>query len=90
MNQQISQVYDGLPFLFRLDPSRYLEPGEWRALALLMTVMLPRPLPPNGPSIHDASANLENFVRHADASALEQIRSALRLVGVVAPLAGGS
>jgi choline dehydrogenase-like flavoprotein len=90
MNQQLSQVYEGLPFLFRLDPSRYLEPGEWRALSLLMTVMLPRNLPPNGPSIRDTAANLENFVRHADPTALEQIRSALRLVGAVAPLAGGA
>jgi choline dehydrogenase-like flavoprotein len=89
MNRQLSEVYRDLPFLFRLDPDRYLLAAEWRALSLILRVVLPDQLPPNGPSINDAAANLERFVRNADAEALEQIRNGLRLIGVVAPLASG-
>jgi choline dehydrogenase-like flavoprotein len=89
MNAQLSQVYKDLPFLFRLDPDRYLRASEWRALSLILRVLLPTELPPNGPTINDAAANLENFVRNAEPDALEQIRTGLQLLGTVAPLASG-
>jgi choline dehydrogenase-like flavoprotein len=89
MNHRLSQVYRNLPFLFRLDPDRYLRASEWRALSLVLRVLLPESLPPNGPTIDDAAANLEVFVRNADADAVEQIRVGLRLLGAVAPFASG-
>ncbi len=89
MNQQLSQVYRNLPFLFRLDPDRYLLASEWRALSLILRVVLPDHLPENGPSIDDAARNLERFVRSADPQALEQIRAGLRLLGALSPLATG-
>jgi len=89
MNEQIHQVYPSIPFLFRADPDRYLTPGEWRALALIVSVMLPRTLPSNGPSIKNTVANLQNFIRAAEPGGLAQIRSALGLLGVVAPIAQG-
>jgi choline dehydrogenase-like flavoprotein len=89
MNDQIHQVYPGLPFLFRLDPDRYLTPGEWRALALIVSVMLPRTLPPNGPTIKDTVGNLQNFIRASESRGLDQIRLALKVLGVLAPIAEG-
>jgi choline dehydrogenase-like flavoprotein len=89
MNRQLSEVYRNLPFLFRLDPDRYLLASEWRALSLILRVVLPEHLPENGPRIDEVAANLERFVRNADSEALEQIRTGLRLIGTVAPLATG-
>ena len=89
MNEQIHQVYPSLPFLIRADPDAYLSAGEWRALTLVSSVMLPSPLPANGPSAKQTIANLQRFIRAADPGALEQIRAGIRALGLIAPLAGG-
>jgi choline dehydrogenase-like flavoprotein len=89
MNEQIHQVYPSLPFLVRADPDSYLSAGEWRALMLVLAVMLPSPLPADGPTAKDTIANLQQFIRAADRHALEQIRSGIRALGLVAPLAQG-
>ncbi len=89
INAQLSQVYPHLPFLFRVDEDRYLTSAEWRALSLVVSVMLPNPLPASGPSIQDTVENLQNFIRSADPQALESIRQWLRIAGIIAPLAQG-
>src|SRR2546422_712847 len=58
-------------------------------LALVVSVMLPNPLPASGPSIQDTVENLQNFIRSADPQALESIRQWLRIAGIIAPLAQG-
>src|SRR5262245_46373990 len=88
-NAQLSQVYPHLPFLFRVDEDRYLTSAEWRALSLVVSVMLPNPLPASGPSIQDTVENLQNFIRNADPQALENIRHWLGIAGLIAPLAQG-
>jgi choline dehydrogenase-like flavoprotein len=89
MNEQIHQVYSALPFLFQVDPDAYLSAGEWRALMLVLSVMLPSPLPANGPTAKQTVANLQRFIRAADPDALQQIRLGIRALGLLAPLAQG-
>lgn len=89
MNEQLHQVYESLPFLIRADPDNYLSPGEWRALMLVLSVMLPSPLPAGGPTVKQTIANLQRFIRAADPEALEQIRLGIRALGLIAPLAQG-
>src|SRR5262245_39013137 len=89
INAQLSQVYPHLPFLCRGDEDRYLTSAEWRALSLVVSVMLPNPLPASGPSIQDTVENLQNFIRNADPQALENIRHWLGIAGLIAPLAQG-
>lgn len=89
MNEQISQVYPHLPFLFRVDADRYLTSAEWRALSLVVSAMLPHPLPASGPTMQDTVENVQSFIRSADPQALESIRDWLRIAGMIAPLAQG-
>lgn len=86
MNQELRQVYPGLPALFHHDDRRYLRPSEWRALAFIAQAMLPDPLPLGGPTIDDTVANLQAFVREASEEALDEIRSLLRVIGTFSPL----
>jgi choline dehydrogenase-like flavoprotein len=89
VNDQLHEVYPSLPFLLRADPNRYLSAFEWRALMLTATAVLPRPLPASGPTLKDVATNLQNFVRSADATALEQVRNALGWLGLAEPLLSG-
>jgi choline dehydrogenase-like flavoprotein len=89
MNRQIHQVYPSMPLLFQADEDRYLSPHEWRALTLITRLMLPDPLPANGPTIEDVILNLQNFIRRSPRSALDSIRTALGWGGLVAPLLSG-
>ncbi len=89
VNHELREVYPALPQLFEQDDDRYLRPSEWRALSLLTTLMLPRPLSTGGPSIADTVANMQMFVRKAPPDTLGNIRDMLRWAGAVAPLASG-
>lgn len=60
--------------------------AEWTALTLAAKVMLPRPLPPGGPSYEDIVGNLQRFVGNADEEALADLRQGLRALGAIAPV----
>lgn len=66
-----------------------LSPAEWRALALSVLVMLPQPLPADGPSKADVVSNLERFVMHADTETFAQLRASLRTLGGLSPFLSG-
>jgi choline dehydrogenase-like flavoprotein len=89
MNDQLSQIYENLPFLFSVDRDRYLSPTQWRALALVAAVILPRPLPRPGPTTRDVILNLQNFIRNSKAEELQDIRTRLDVLGTFAPIAHG-
>jgi len=89
MNDQLSQVYEKIPFLFSVDRDRYLSPAQWRALSLIAAVMLPKPLPPNGPTTRDVILNLQSFIRNSNAEDLNDIRTRLDVLGTFAPIAQG-
>ena len=63
---------------------------EWRALTLVAQVLLPRPLPANGPSLPEVVANLQRFVVNADPDTLASLRRSLGLLGVFGGLALGN
>ncbi|HMI92746.1 MAG TPA: NAD(P)-binding protein, partial [Polyangiales bacterium] len=87
MNRQCAGCYPQLPKL--VSQHGTLTPEEWRALSLVLRVMLPMPLPDDGPSAHDVIENLERFLHHADAATFAGLRAQVGQLGAVAPLAGG-
>ncbi|WP_257451919.1 GMC oxidoreductase [Archangium lipolyticum] len=89
MNDQLSQVYENIPFLFSVDRDRYLSPVQWRALSLIAAVMLPKPLPRPGPTTRDVILNLQSFIRTSKAEDLNDIRTRLDVLGTFAPIAQG-
>lgn len=86
MNEQLAQVYPGTPRLFHDDDQRFLRGTEWRAISLLVQATLPDPLPPDGPTVDETIAYVQEFVRAAPPGALDEVRSLLRLVGIPAGL----
>ena len=87
MNRQCAGCYPQLPKL--VSQHGTLTPEEWRALSLVLRVMLPMPLPDDGPSAHDVIENLERFLHHADAATFAGLRAQVAQLGAIAPLAGG-
>ena len=79
LNRQCTSVHDQLPTL--LAPQSPLTPGERRALMLLSTVMLPQPLPSNGPTLQQAVDNLDTFMSNADTDAVAALRAQLQTLG---------
>lgn len=60
--------------------------GISRTLELLATVMLPTPLPANGPSIRDVRDRLLRFLRQGSGKTIKQIRALLQVIGIFIPL----
>lgn len=87
LNRQVGQVYDDMPRIFTPDTS--LRPDEWRVLKLIAVLMLKKHLPLGGPSADDVAAGIETFVQSASPADLEEIRSRLRLLAVLEPVAKG-
>lgn len=87
LNRQCSSVHDALPSLLSgLNP---LTPGERRALLLLSTVMLPKQLPHDGPTLSQVVDNLDTFMANADADALASLRGQLQTLGKLGELKDG-
>lgn len=86
MNDELKQVYPGIPRFFDTDERRYLRPSEQAALTFVAQAMLPDPLPSFGPSVDDTVANVQSFVRSASVGTLDEIRNLLRILGTFTPL----
>ena len=86
-NRQCAGCYPQLPKLLPRDGT--LTPEEWRALSLVVRVMLPMPLPEDGPSVDDAIENLERFLHYADPETFAALRAQVQQLGAIAPLASG-
>jgi choline dehydrogenase-like flavoprotein len=84
-NDEVRAVYPDAPRILR--DERRLSDEERRALRVCLPLMLPRPLPANGPSIDEVIAQLERFIGSARAEQLEGIRNALRAAALILPLA---
>lgn len=83
-NHATREIYPDLPMLLRHD--RKLSTEEWRALRILLPVLLPKPLPADGPSVDEVIANLERFVANASPEQVGNIRNALQGAALALPL----
>ncbi len=83
-NHETREVYPDLPMLVRTDHALTTE--EWRALRILLPVLLPEPMPPNGPTVDDVIANLERYVAQAPREQVDGIRNALQAASLALPL----
>lgn len=87
VNRGCGGVHGALPLV--IDSSISLPAAERRALLLAATVMLPQPLPANGPSVCQALQQLSTFIGNADQAALADMRAQLRSLGQLEPFTRG-
>jgi choline dehydrogenase-like flavoprotein len=83
-NHEVREVYPDIPLLLR--DERRLSTEERRALRHALPVMLPDPLPADGPTIEETISNLERYVSFAPADQIEGIRAALQAAAIALPL----
>jgi len=83
-NHETREVYPDLPLLIR--DERKLSAEEWRTLRICVPLMLPDPLPADGPTVDDVIANLERYVAHAPADQVDGIRNVLQAAAIALPL----
>ena len=60
--------------------------GLWRTLKVLAQVLLPTPLPANGPSIDDVVGGIEGFLQKATGKQVQQIRTLLQVISIFIPV----
>jgi choline dehydrogenase-like flavoprotein len=83
-NRETREVYPDIPTI--LEDERRLTNAERRALRVCLPIMLPRPLPANGPTVEEVIAQLERFIAVARADQLNDIRNTLRAAALALPL----
>lgn len=84
MNTELREVYKEIPELFRDDQA--LSRTERDTLELLVKVLLPDPLPADGPTFTDIVDSLNGFLRDASERQIDDLRRGLRVIGIIAPL----
>ena len=84
MNTQLREVYKEVPEIFRDDDA--LSPEERKTLELLIRVMLPDPLPADGPQFQDVVDSLNMFLADASVRQIDDLRGALRVASIIVPL----
>lgn len=84
LNRQLTAVYPHLPPM--LAAGRQMPDGLWRTLKLLAEVLLPTPLPANGPSVDDVVAGIEGFLQKASGQQVQQIRTLLQVISFFIPV----
>ncbi|MGH7129082.1 MAG: hypothetical protein ACREIV_10965, partial [Planctomycetaceae bacterium] len=83
-NREIREVYPDVRDLLRDDTRVTAE--ERRALRHALPVMLPDPMPADGPTLDEVISNLERYVAFAPVDQLEGIRRALQAAAIALPL----
>jgi choline dehydrogenase-like flavoprotein len=85
-NRVVREVYPYVPLLLKEEARLTRE--ELETLRFCARLMLPDPLPADGPGIDDVVNNLERFVGHAPESQVRDIRNALQAAGIALPALG--
>ncbi len=84
LNAKLVSIYPHLPPM--LASGRSMPDGVAKVLALLAEVLLPTPLPANGPSIADVVAGIERFLGLASGKQVQTIRTLLQVVSLFIPV----
>ena len=84
LNQKLAAIYPHLPPM--LMAGRQIPDGLWRTLEVLAEVLLPTPLPANGPSIDDVVNGIEGFLQKASGKQVQQIRTLLQVISLFVPI----
>lgn len=84
LNTKLAAIYPHLPQI--LASGRCMPDGIAKTLALLAGVLLPTPLPANGPSIDDVVAGIERFLAVASGKQVQTIRTLLQVISLFIPV----
>jgi choline dehydrogenase-like flavoprotein len=84
LNQKLTAIYPHLPPM--LTAGRQMPDGLWRTLQVLAEVLLPTPLPEDGPSIGDVVNGIEGFLQKASGKQVQQIRTLLQVISLFVPI----
>jgi choline dehydrogenase-like flavoprotein len=84
LNAKLVQIYPHLPPM--LASGRAMPDGLSQTIALLAAVLLPTPLPANGPSINDVVGGIEAFLAVASGKQVQTIRTLLQVISLFIPI----
>lgn len=84
LNAKLVAIYPHLPPM--LASGRSMPDGVSKVLALLAEVLLPTPLPANGPSIADVVGGIERFLAIASGKQVQTIRTLLEVISLFIPI----
>ena len=84
LNAKLAAIYPHLPPM--LASGRSMPDGVSKVLALLAEVLLPTPLPANGPSIADVVGGIERFLGLASGKQVQTIRTLLQVISLFIPI----
>ena len=84
VNHNLTVIYPHLPPM--LATGRAMPDGLWKTLAFLAEVLLPNPLPTNGPSIDDVVGGIEGFLAAASGKQVQTIRILLQVISLFIPV----
>ena len=84
LNTKLAAIYPHLPPM--LASGRTMPDGMSKVLALLAGVLLPTPLPANGPSIDDVVSGIEGFLSVASGKQVQTIRTLLQVISLFIPI----
>ncbi len=84
LNKNLSAVFPHLPPL--LTTGRTMPDGVWKTLEVLAEVLLPTPLPANGPSTDDVVGGIEGFLAAASGKQVQTVRTLLQVISLFVPI----
>ncbi len=84
LNRNLTAIYPHLPPM--LVAGREMPDGLWRTLQILAEVLLPTPLPANGPAVDDVVGGIEGFLAAASGKQVQQIRTLLQVISLFVPI----
>jgi len=84
LNRKLTAIYPHLPPI--LVAGSEMPDGLWRTLEILAEVLLPTPLPANGPAIDDVVQGIERFLAAASGKQVQQIRTLLQVISIFIPI----
>jgi choline dehydrogenase-like flavoprotein len=84
LNDKLTAIFPHLPPM--LAGGRQMPDSLWRTLALLAEVLLPTPLPADGPQIADVVGGIEAFMAAASGKQVQQIRTLLQIISLFIPV----
>jgi choline dehydrogenase-like flavoprotein len=84
MNAEVREIYPGIPLILRQKGRLTLE--ERRTIELCARVILPDPLPAEGPQIGEVVDALERFMKTTSADEIDDFRQWFQAFGLIVPI----